>query len=182
MAVIGYNTIGGNNGNQTNALNQYLLDHSSVTYVAAADQEVFKLWYYCGGGYVGDGSGVEITVYDITAGTDTAPQVVAATGTIGTLTGASWNSVEITPAALTTGQTYAVAYRIISATNIKIHSDYQQNGSSASALDGTSAFASTWDDNGTGNFLNSVYAETQTSAGGIYIPVIMNHLRNQGVS
>lgn len=182
MAVIGNNNIGGSTANDTNALQHHLEDGASLSYVAAADQEVFKLWIYVGVSYSGDGSGVELAVYDITAGTANAPIVSGTSATIGSLTLNSWNSISITPVGLVQGNTYAIGFRVISATSIKLHKDYVGGGVSRSSLTGTSSLAATWTDSATGGAAYSMYAETQTAAAGTSIPVIMNHLRNQGIS
>lgn len=164
MAIIGYNSIGGTDLSLTNALNHYLYDGATYTYTAAANQEVFRFFYYCGTSYGGDSSGVEMGVYDITGGTASATRVC--TGTItGPLTTSAWNSVNITPVALTAGNVYAVAFRIISATNIKSLSTYSSGAVSRSNLTGSSALAASWTDNSGIGDVYSAYAETQTAAG-----------------
>ena len=170
MAVIGKNTIGGSSRTDTNSRKQALVDHASFTYVAAANQEVFKVWFHVNNSYSGDGTGVEVAVYDITSGTASAPLV--AQGTIASLTVSTWNSVEITPVGLTTGNTYAVALRIVSATSIKYETAYVGTAVSHSTLDGTSALAATWTDNANNGDVPSVYAETQTASGSTGINVL----------
>ena len=161
MGIIGYNAIGGSNSNSTNATSHQLPDHSTYTYTAPVGQEVFKVWFYCGATYNGDGSGVEVGVYDITGGTNAGTLV--ASGTIATLTKSSWNSVTITPVALTSGNIYAVALRIISATNIKKHHTYLTNAVSESSITGTTVLAESWTDNANAGNVVSCYAETQAA-------------------
>ena len=162
MAIIGKNTIGGLDQTRNSTKAQQMIDHASYTYVAAADQEVFKLWHYMGPTYGGDGTGVDIAVYDITGGTGSATLV--AEGNIPDTGLLAWHSVTITPVALTAGNTYAVARSIKSATNIKEMYDYVSQAMSNSSLTGTSPFAASWTDSaGEGNAI-SIYAETQTAA------------------
>lgn len=164
MAIIGYNSVGGSAFNRTSATKQRLIDKSTYTYTAGANQEVFKFWYYCGVVYNGDGNGVELAVYDITGGVNGATKI--ASGTIATLATSSWNSVTITPVAMTQGNLYAIAVRVISSTNIYEHYTYDSVAVSRSTLDGTSAFASTWTDNANDGGVMSAYAETQTASTG----------------
>tara|TARA_R110000851_G_scaffold327999_1_gene498178 strand:+ start:2235 stop:3347 length:1113 start_codon:yes stop_codon:yes gene_type:complete len=160
MGIIGTNVIGGSTPTRTSASLQDLVDGSG-TYVSAADQEVFRVFFHVrAGGYVGDGSGVEVGVYNITLGTANAPLV--ASGTIGALTNGTWNTVDITPVTLTATDTYAVALRVLSATTVSANSAYVGSAVSRSSLDGTSAFASTWTDNGSNGDVLSMYAETRT--------------------
>lgn len=162
MGVIGYNTIGGDNTSQSNTLNQILLDDAAYSYIAPASEEVFRLWFYCGLN-LGDASGVEIGVYDISSGAASASLVASGTIT-GPLTASSWNSVDITPVALTESNTYAVALRLASATNITMYRDYDDGASSGSTLNGTSALAASWTDNSSGEYAFSFYAETQAGS------------------
>ena len=82
MAIIGYNSVGGSTPNNDNTKTQNLVDTATYTYVAAANQEVDELFFYCGTSGPGDGSGVEVGVYNITSGTASAPLVAS-----GTITG-----------------------------------------------------------------------------------------------
>ena len=160
MGIIGTNVVGGSTPTRTSAASQELVDGSG-TYVSAADQEVFRVFFHVrAGGYVGDGSGVEVGVYNITSGTANAPLV--ASGTIGALTNGTWNTVDITPVTLTATDTYAVALRVLSATTISANSTYVGTAVSTSSLDGTSALAGTWTDSGTAGNVVSMYAETRT--------------------
>lgn len=163
MAIIGSNSIGGDSNNYTNTLTHRLIDNATYTYVAAANQEVFQVGFYVGSSYAGDGSGVDVGVYDITGGTASATLV--ASGNV-SLTANQWNIAAITPVALTEGNTYAVACRIVSATNVKTHSAYVGVAVSTSNLTGSSALAASWTDNGNNGDVFSVYAETQTAASG----------------
>jgi hypothetical protein len=138
-----------------------MLKAVAYKYTAGASEEVFKLWAYIGTS-VGDGSGIEIGVYDVTGGIGSASKV--ASGTIATLSANAWNSVSITPVALTNGNTYAVAWRVISATNVSLYTKYiGANTFSASSLTGSSALNASWTDNASGSSQFSIYAETQTS-------------------
>ncbi len=166
MAVIGSNSIASAAGNDSLSTTVHrMMDAAAYTYTAAANQEVFKLWVYVGSSSNGDGTGIEIGVYDITSAVNGATKVCSAS--IASLTKSSWNSVEITPAALTEGNTYAVAWRVISATNVSLFTAYiGPNTFSASNLTGSSALAGTWTDNSSGSSRFSIYAETQTAATG----------------
>lgn len=176
MGVIGNNAIGGSTPTYTNATTQRLIDAGAYDYVAPANEEVFRLWYYTGG-LVGDGSGVEVGVYDITSGTNNASLV--ASGTITSLSANSWNSLDITGVALTEGNTYAVAFRIVSATDVSSRSTYVTGGASTSSLTGTSALAANWTDNGSSGEVASVYAETQVAASGLTLDSAPANVRNQ---
>ena len=167
MAIIGYNSVGGSTPNNDNTKTQNLVDTATYTYVAAANQEVDELFFYCGTSGPGDGSGVEVGVYNITSGTASAPLV--ASGTITGLATSTWGSQTITPVALVEGDTYAVAFRIKSATSLSWRSTYVSSGVSVSTLDGTSALAATWTDNANAGNVPSMYATTVTAAAG---PVI----------
>jgi hypothetical protein len=162
MGIIGYNTIGATAENLDSGDAQSILDNASFTYVAPANEQVFKLWFYIGATYTGDGSGVGLAVYDITSGAASAPLI--AEGTITSLTVNSWNSVTITPVALTETNTYAVGLRVISATNVRSQYDYGSNSGSLSTLNGTSAFASTWTDQSNSSRGRSMYAETESAS------------------
>lgn len=164
MAVIGSDSIVSAAGNDSLSTTVHrMMDAAAYTYTATADQEVFKLWVYIGSSSNGDGSGVEIGVYDITSGISGAVKICS--GSIGALTKSQWNSVEITPVSLTEGNVYAVAWRVISATNVTLFTRYiGPNTFSASNLTGSSALAGTWTDNASGSSRFSIYAETQTAS------------------
>lgn len=178
MAIIGYNSIGGSTPTRTSASNQGLIDAGAYDYVAAADQEVFRLWIYIGG-LVGDGSGVELGVYDISSGTASAPVVAGTAATISSLTANSWNSVTITAVALTEANTYAIGYRVVSTTDVSLRSTYVTGGASLSSLTGSSALAATWTDNASSGDVISMYAETQTAASGLTLDSSPAGLKNQ---
>ena len=55
-----------------------------------------------------------------------------------------------------------MALRVLSATTVSANSAYVGSAVSRSSLDGTSAFASTWTDNGSNGDVLSMYAETRT--------------------
>lgn len=160
MAIIGYNAIGGSNNNRDNTLTHLLLDNATYTYVAAASQEVFRFNFYVGASYDGDGSGVDVGLYDITGGTASATLVASANISLSV---SQWNTATITPVALTQGNTYAVALRIASATLVRTHSIYVGSALSSSSLTGTSALAASWTDDGNFSNVISMYAETRTS-------------------
>ena len=161
MAIIGNNSVGGNSNSRTNSLPHMMIDNATYTYVAAANQEVFELNFYVGSSYAGDGNGVDVGVYDITSGTGGASLVASANVALSVN---QWNTTAITPVSLVEGNTYAVAVRVVSATNVKVHSDYTGSAVSSSNLTGTSALASSWTDNGNSGNVISVYAETQAAA------------------
>ena len=158
MGIIGYNAIGGSTPTKTNASNHALTDAGAYDYPAPAGEEVFKLWIYIGG-LIGDGAGVEIGVGNISLGAASAPLIAA--GTLTSLTANSWNSLEITPVALTETDLYGVEHRVISATDVSLRSNYVTGGTSLSSLTGTSALAGTWTDNASSGDVISVYAETR---------------------
>ena len=76
MAVIGSDSIASGGGNDASSATVHrMMDAAAYTYTAAANQEVFKLWVYVGSSANGDGSGIEIGVYDITSAVNGATKV-----------------------------------------------------------------------------------------------------------
>tara|TARA_R110002126_G_scaffold88849_1_gene212712 strand:+ start:2151 stop:3266 length:1116 start_codon:yes stop_codon:yes gene_type:complete len=169
MGVIGYSTIGATLENIDNSDRNLVIDNATYVYTAPASEQVFKLWFYVGAVYSGDASGVDIGVYDVTSGTNNAPLV--ASGNIPSMSLSSWNSVTITPVALTAGNLYAVGLRVVSATQVRSQYLYGAGASSLSVLTGTSALPDPWDDVSGSSRIRSMYAETEAAASG---PVITN--------
>ena len=165
MAIIGLNDITGLGAfSETSAGEQKLFDHSTFDYLAPASEEVFKFGVYRGTNG-GDGNGIEFGLYDLGTGPTTDGATLVATGTIASLTANAWNTVTITPVALTEGHYYAVAWRIVSATNITLYRASLTAGTSRHAtLTGSSALGATWDEGTDLAQKYAVYAETQAAS------------------
>lgn len=165
MAIIGLNDTTGLAGfGESNTQPHKLFDHATFDYLAPAGEEVFKFGAYIAGSG-GDGNGIEFGLYDLGTGPTTDGATLVATGTIASLTTNAWNTVTITPVALTEGHYYAVALRIVSATNITFYRASLTAGTSRHAtLTGSSALGATWDEGTNLEQKYALYAETQTAS------------------
>ncbi len=171
--VIGENDITGMSSDTASATESMRLMSGTHTYVAAANQEVFRLWAYQN---LSDATGdaVEVGVYDITSGVDGATLV--ASGTIdGDANGARWRSVDITPVALTDGNTYAVAWSG-GGVNNKWSYRVTYNGNNSinrhSTLLNGAALPGTWTSGAAHGHRGAMYAETQSGSGGSSAPIL----------
>lgn len=163
MAIIGNNATA-SAISLTSTSPQVLSDHATYRYQSTASQEVFRLSCYIGAN-VGDGTGVTIAVYDLGTGpaTDGATKICEAD--IATLTGSAWNTVAITPVALTENNYYAVAVKVNSATNVSLHRAVLTGGVNRHAtLTGAAEFDAVWDEGTDLGYTYSVYAETQAAS------------------
>lgn len=171
MAIIGLNDQTGlSNISTTATAPQHLLKGQSNGYLyqAGSSEEVFKIGVYCGSAYNGDGNGIEIGVYDLGTGPTIDNATKITSGIIGTLTLSAWNTSEITPVALTSGNWYAVGYRVLSATDISLVRT-SSGGTNAvnrhATLTGSSALPASWDEGTDFSYRYAVYAETQAASG-----------------
>lgn len=169
MATIGIDSSTGLGAvSETNATAQALMNDTDYDYQAGANEQVFEVGFYCGTN-VGDGAGVQIGVYDVTSGFATASLI--ASGTIASPSANALNTVGITPVALTNGNLYAIAKRIISATNVSMFRTFETNSCRNGSLTGTSALPSTWSDAGTQlSQRYAIFAHTQSSAASLSSP------------
>ena len=161
MATIGIdNNTGMSPISETSATAQHLMS-GFVTYSPASAEQVYRLGAYIGGN-IGDGSGIEIGVYDITSGAPGAPLV--ASGVKSVLTANALNGVDITPVNLVIGRVYAVAVRVISSTAVSLVRAFQTNACRDSTLTGASALGATWSDSAGLSQKYGIYAYTQSAA------------------
>lgn len=172
MAIIGLNDQTGlSNASTTSTAPQRLLkgESSAYLYQAGSGEQVFKVGVYCGSAYEGDGNGLQIGVYDLGTGPTIDNATLIASEIIGTLTKSAWNTSEITPVALTSGNWYAVGWRVISATDVSLvrtSSGGTAASNSHATLTGTSALPSSWDEGTNINYRYAVYAETEAVPAG----------------
>ena len=134
----------------------------AYTYTAVANDEITELGFHCGLS-AGDGSGIEIGVLDITSGIANAPLVASATISSPTT---SDRNVAALSASLTSGNTYAVVWRVASATNISLFRTFTSNATQRGTLDGTSALAANFTSAGTFSQRHAVFATVTTAASG----------------
>ena len=166
MAIIGTNsTTGMSLFSQTSVSTQKLTQDSGYIYLAGSNEEVFRVAYHNRSTQVGDGSGVQVGVYNLGTGPTVDGATLIASGTV-TAVASSWCTLDITPVALVAGNYYAVAMRVISATNVDTSRIALTNGTSTRGS-GATALTSPWTlALSTTSFLYAMYAETRTTAGG----------------
>jgi hypothetical protein len=144
MRTIGIDSPTGLGGvSETNASWQILLSSTDYSLVARIGERLIELGAYIGVN-VGDGTGIELCLADITNGTAAAP--IVATAVITTLVTASRNSVAIEPVALIPGHRYAVGVRVRSATSVSLLRVFTTNAGREGALTGADLFGSAWSD------------------------------------
>ena len=170
MAIIGLNDQTGlSNISTTSTAPQGLLKGQSNAYLyqAGSGEQVFKVGVYCGSAYNGDGNGIQIGVYDLGTGPTIDNATLITSEIIGTLTKSAWNTSEITPVALTSGNWYAVGWRVISATDVSLVRT-SSGGTNAvnrhATLTGSSALPASWDEGTNISYRYAVYAETQAAS------------------
>jgi hypothetical protein len=164
MAYIGQNNEAGMSSNPRTSSSAQLLLDGNGTYSPSSSEEVFRVGFYCTNYILSD---VEIAVYDITGGTSGATLVGSQVITAAELTSSSWNTKTLSsPLTLTTGNTYAVGFKVNGTGNVALVTSYLSNGCSTETLTGASNFPASWSDTGTYNQDIAVYAETQAASGG----------------
>lgn len=168
MAIIGIDDETGlNSGDIDNTTTQVMVAFdagSPYVYVAPANEEVFRVGYYCGV-YSGDVDGVELALLDVDSGNDGATVVPGTITQLSSLTANSWNVLDFTAVALTTGRSYVPARRIRSATNVTEFSQYVSQGTSVSASDGSVAIVTPWVEDAVGGGIPAMYFESRTASG-----------------
>ncbi len=178
--VIGEDDIAGLANATDSASTKLRLMDGTHTYVAAASQEVFRLWAYQNSGNT-TGNDVEVGVYDVTSGSSAATLITS--GVIsGDSNGAGWKFVEVAPVALVAGNTYAVAW---GAAGTNTEWRYVRTWDSNNAvnkhntLTGGSALPGSWTSGGSFGHRGAFYAETRTIP--TYTPLIKKDFESDTV-
>lgn len=120
---------------------------------------------------------LEVGIYNVTAGNANAPLVGSFQVTT-TATNALNTFAINSPIALTSGQTYAVAFRAVTNTSVirAAASGFSRN----STLTGTSALAANWTDNGSTDYKHGIWLDTRSTAAVISDPTPSGTLATQG--
>lgn len=180
--VVGVNSISGYSVNgEDNGQAHKLVMWAGTTYTATTGDQVDTFGFFCEN-QVGDGAGVGVALYDITAG-DTVGTLVAS-GTKTTITANANNTISITPVALTNAHIYAVAFRIISATDVGVYRLNQgDTAAHTSTKTGTTAFDASWSNSSDSFYTYAFYANISAAASGATIPQLdaMNRGMNRGM-
>lgn len=160
MPIIGLNdTTGLGSAAETTAASHALMNGTGFTYVAGANEDVFRFGYYSG--TAGSNATVQIGLYDITGGATNAPLVTS--GQVTGTAGSTPFTVDVTPVTLTNGNTYCVAWRIVA--NGNMQRAFTSNACRTSTLTGADALAATFTNNAGLSQKYAVWAETQASSG-----------------
>lgn len=117
--------IKGNTGSTAtiaNTTTHRLFNSGRATFLAKANTELHRFGIRIGTSTGSGSERVQIGVYDITSGT--ANSKLIANTTFSTLTSSQFNTIDITPVALTAGNTYAISYRSNSTATITVYSSY----------------------------------------------------------
>jgi hypothetical protein len=174
MAIIGSNNEAGmSSTGRTDSSVQLLMD--GLPYTAVSGDEAFRVGLYIGTGF---GSDVEISLYDVTSGTASAPLAFSEVIPQANLAPGSWNIQDMaSPVALTPGNIYAVGLKINGSLAVSTFTKYLGNGCSTEALTGASNFPALWSDVSTYNQEIGLYVETRTSGGGGggILPIFLNY-------
>lgn len=141
--------------------NQRLVDNAAYTHTLNVGEKITELGYYCGDD---GGNQIEVGIRDITAGSNNAALITSVTLTS---TGVLGDRVSQAIAEIgTAGNTYAVAFRVVSA-SAEIYSTYTGNVTNLSSTDGSIPLEPTFTPSGsTENDKFAVFATTSVSGGG----------------
>lgn len=159
MGVIGKNNttdVGGTTIATTDA--QKLLKAPQFIYTPTEAEVVSAFGFFAA---APAGGTMDISVYDVTDGIDNAI-LMGSQSVAGAVANAANEDAATTTISLEPGKDYAISFK--ASADVTTNVGYLMSGSSFSSIDGTSPFASEWDDASNDDSQWSVYALTEAGA------------------